>query len=73
MAGECCLKGFRWNGETRGREDKLESQSCYVTGENSDAAVMIVTDLYGWTFPNIRLLADHYAEEAGVTVYIPDL
>lgn len=25
-----------------------------------------------WTFPNIRLLADHYAEEAGATVYVPD-
>ena len=29
-------------------------------------------DLLGWTFPNTRLLADHYAREANATVYVPD-
>jgi len=33
---------------------------------------MIVHDLLGWTFPNVRLLADHYARGADVTVYVPD-
>ncbi|ODH48523.1 hypothetical protein GX48_05391 [Paracoccidioides brasiliensis] len=33
---------------------------------------MIVYDLLGWTFPNVRLLADHYARQANVTVYVPD-
>lgn len=29
-------------------------------------------DVFGWTFPNLRLLADHYAKEADATVYLPD-
>jgi len=33
---------------------------------------MIVHDIFGWTLNNTRLLADHYAEEADVTVYLPD-
>lgn len=34
---------------------------------------MIIHDLYGWEFPNTRLLADHYADEVNATVYVPDL
>ncbi|BEI83409.1 hypothetical protein CcaverHIS002_0400130 [Cutaneotrichosporon cavernicola] len=30
------------------------------------------SNLYGWTFNNIRLLADQYADEVGATVYVPD-
>ncbi|KIX93007.1 uncharacterized protein Z520_11280 [Fonsecaea multimorphosa CBS 102226] len=33
---------------------------------------MIIHDLFGWTFRNTRLLADHYAKEADATVYVPD-
>lgn len=33
---------------------------------------MIIVDLLGWTFGNVRLLADHYAREANATVYVPD-
>lgn len=41
-------------------------------GSNPDAGVLVIADLFGWTFPNVRLLADHYAREANVTVYVPD-
>src|SRR5690348_13143457 len=34
--------------------------------------VLLIHDLFGWTFPNIRLLADHYAAETSSTVYAPD-
>jgi hypothetical protein len=70
---ECCKTGFRWEGKPVGTESKLASLNTYVTGSNKDAAVLIVHDLFGWTFPNARILADHYAEEADVTVYLPDL
>ena len=70
---ECCKTGFRWEGNPVGMESKLASHDTYVTGSNKDAAVLIVHDLFGWTFPNARILADHYAEEADVTVYLPDL
>jgi dienelactone hydrolase len=55
-----------------GRLDKLAQNDAYVTGDNSDKAVLLIHDLLGWTFPNIRLLADHYAQEVDATVYVPD-
>lgn len=68
----CCTKGFKWDGEPTGRTERLEDLDCYVTGKNTKAAVLIIHDLFGWTLPNIRLLADHYAKEADVTAYVPD-
>ncbi|KAF7535363.1 hypothetical protein G7054_g5463 [Neopestalotiopsis clavispora] len=69
---ECCLKGIQWEATPVGNESELAGRRCYVTGTNSSAAVMIIHDLYGWTFNNTRLLADHYAKEIGATVYLPD-
>ena len=69
----CCLKGFKWDAEPQGRETKVNELSCYVAGTNPDIAIVVIHDLYGWTFPNTRLLADHYAAEVGATVYVPDL
>ncbi|KAI9162808.1 dienelactone hydrolase [Paramyrothecium foliicola] len=68
----CCLKGFEWDGTPAGQVGKLANNDAYITGENPDAAVLFIHDLFGWTFKNIRLLADHYAREANVTVYVPD-
>jgi hypothetical protein len=68
----CCLKGFEWEGTPVGRIDKLAKINAYVTGDNPDIAVLLIHDLLGWTFPNVRLLADHYARETNATAYIPD-
>lgn len=68
----CCLKVFEWDGELTGRIGKLTNNEAYIVGDSPDAAVMIISDLLGWTFSNVRLLADHYAREANATVYIPD-
>jgi len=73
MTSDCCLKGFRWNGQPKGHETKVGGNDTYVTGSNPDVAIIVIADLFGWTFPNTRLLADHYAEEANATVYVPDL
>ncbi|KAK0880995.1 hypothetical protein LTR87_005116 [Friedmanniomyces endolithicus] len=71
----CCVKGFEWNGTPEGKAIAFPTTSnqAYVTGSNSDAAVMLITDAFGWDFINNRLLADHFAREANVTVYMPDL
>jgi dienelactone hydrolase len=69
----CCLRGFKWDDTPKGREESLGDQKYYVAGSNSDVAIMVVHDLYGWTFPNVRLLADQFAAEVGATVYVPDL
>lgn len=68
----CCLKGFEWDGTPTGRIEKLAGKDAYVTGSNPSAAILIVHDLFGWAFSNVRLLADHYAREADATVYVPD-
>lgn len=73
MTSQCCLSGFTWDGTPVGKETKLADKNTYVTGSNKDVAIMIVHDLFGWTLPNLRLLADHYAKEADATVYMPDL
>jgi dienelactone hydrolase len=67
------LKGFRWGGKTQGQETVVNKQNCYVTGNSPGVAIIVIHDLYGWTFPNTRLLADSYAAEVGATVYVPDL
>ncbi|KAL8824992.1 MAG: hypothetical protein Q9170_007974 [Blastenia crenularia] len=68
----CCISGFSWNGQPIGQESKLANLNTYVSGTNKDVAILIVHDVFGWTFTNTRLLADHYAKEVDATVYVPD-
>ncbi|KAI2602469.1 dienelactone hydrolase family protein [Hypoxylon sp. NC1633] len=68
----CCLKGFKWSGTPVGKTGKLGDNDTYITGDNPDVAILIIHDIFGWTFPNLRLLADHFAQEANATVYLPD-
>ncbi|KAI1215179.1 dienelactone hydrolase family protein [Annulohypoxylon truncatum] len=69
---ECCIKGFKWSGTPTGKISKLNDNDVYIAGDNPDVAVMIIHDVLGWTFPNARLLADHFANEINATVYLPD-
>lgn len=73
MACNNCKAGFKWDGATTGRDTTLNKAKAYVTGDNKDRAILIITDIFGHTLPNIRILADHYAKEADATVYIPDV
>lgn len=50
----------------------MAKNKTYVAGDNKDAAILLIHDVYGWKFPNLRLLADHYAKEANATVFLPD-
>jgi hypothetical protein len=70
---QCCLQGFEWDGTPNGKESTLANNKAYVTGSNPDVAIMVIADLFGWTFINERLLSDHYAKEADATVFMPDL
>ncbi|OCK85369.1 endo-1,3-1,4-beta-D-glucanase [Lepidopterella palustris CBS 459.81] len=72
MSTDCCKSGFNWDGKPTGKETTLAGNKAYVTGSNKDAAILFVHDVFGWTFNNLRLLADHYAKEANATVYLPD-
>ena len=70
---DCRRKGFRWDGEPIGREDRLDENKAYIVGDNTSRAVVVCHDGLGWESNNTRLLADHYAQEIGATVYVPDL
>lgn len=69
---DCCKSGFKWDGQPTGTETKLGEVDAYVTGDSKSAAVLIIADIFGWTLTNVRVLADHFAKEANVTVYLPD-
>ncbi|KIV94935.1 hypothetical protein PV10_02649 [Exophiala mesophila] len=71
----CCISGSVHSGTPSGREDTIGGLPTYIS-EPSDGStsktVVFVTDIFGWKFQNVRLLADNYAK-AGFYVYIPDL
>lgn len=71
---KCCYQGFEWEGTPTGQISKLANNDVYIAGDSSasDIAVLYVADMFGWTFKNNRLLADHIAREVGATVYVPD-
>ncbi|KAI8935705.1 hypothetical protein NX059_007226 [Plenodomus lindquistii] len=72
---ECCLSGKIQKGEPTGTEKQIGGLDTYVS-EPKDAkdfkVVVFLVDIFGWKFPNVRLLADSYAK-AGYTAYIPDV
>ena len=81
MASDCCFRGFLWGQEPKGREITFAcGNKSYITSRDNsgssgyaEAAIMLIHDLFGWTFRNTRILADALAKEVGATVYVPDL
>jgi dienelactone hydrolase len=71
---KCCYQGFEWEGSPTGQTAKLANKDVYIASDSSasDIAILFVADMFGWTFRNNRLLADHIAREVGATVYVPD-
>ncbi|KAI0482085.1 endo-1,3-1,4-beta-D-glucanase [Xylariaceae sp. FL0804] len=70
--GDCCKTGFNWGGTPTGTETTIAGFKAYKAGTSKKAAIYMIHDVFGWTFPNLRLLADHFAKEADATVYLPD-
>ena len=73
----CCTSGFSWHGTPQGRESKIFDHDVYIAGddddEKKDVAILFLHDIFGWTFGNNRLLADHFAREVGGRVFVVDL
>jgi len=72
---ECCLSGKVQTGKPTGTVEEIGTLKTYVSApeNNSKAKVVIfITDIFGYEFPNVRLLADNYAKE-GFFALIPDL
>ncbi|GAU12020.1 hypothetical protein TSUD_196440 [Trifolium subterraneum] len=74
MSGpECCSNPPTLNPNAgAGHVDKLGALNAYIAGSpNSNSAVLLVTDIYGYEAPNLRKLADKVAA-AGYYVVAPD-
>lgn len=75
--GQCCLEGFRHEGEPRGEMIKIanDSISAYLAtpaaDKNKNVGILYIADIFGlWN--NSKLLADEFAKN-GYTCLIPDL
>jgi dienelactone hydrolase len=71
----CCLSGSVHSGNPSGREDTIGGLDSYIaepSSKSTSKTIVFITDIFGWKFKNVRLLADNYAK-AGFYCYIPDL
>ena len=78
-----CVKGFADVGEPRGTDERVGGCAAYVARPRTTTttttttpvrkALVICTDIFGHTPTNVRLIADRFAEDAGVLVVVPDL
>ena len=69
---DCCKLGFKWDRKLVGHEVNLDKNKVYITGSNKHAAVLLIHDIFGWKFPNLRFLVNHFTKEANCTCYISD-
>lgn len=70
----CCLSGAVHEGKPTGRVDTIGGLQTYIAepkNGSTSKSVVFISDIFGWEFPNVRLLADEYAL-AGFYTYIPD-
>ncbi|KAL8934854.1 MAG: hypothetical protein Q9216_005707 [Gyalolechia sp. 2 TL-2023] len=70
----CCLSGALHEGKPTGRIDTIGGLQTYVAEPKNGSktkSIVFISDIFGWEFPNTRLLADEYAL-AGFYTYIPD-
>jgi len=76
MACPDCFRGGITTSHPTGTETTIHGLSTYVAepedGVTPKGLIVIITDAFGWVFPNNRVLADHYAKRGGFLVYCPD-
>ncbi|KDQ11033.1 hypothetical protein BOTBODRAFT_136319 [Botryobasidium botryosum FD-172 SS1] len=71
----CCASGYLHEGTPTGAVEKIANLNVYVSKPSSGSkakSVLFISDIFGWDYPNARLLADEYAK-AGFYVYVPDI
>ncbi|KAH7410447.1 dienelactone hydrolase [Phaeosphaeria sp. MPI-PUGE-AT-0046c] len=74
----CCVSGVLHEGTPVGEVKDIGNTRAYFahppasSTSTSTHAILILTDVYGFTFPNTRLIADNFASLGYLTV-IPDL
>jgi len=72
MSSPCCVDpGAKQTHETQGSEEKIGGVNTYKTGQGK-SAIIIFTDVFGYSFINAQKLADSFAQGSQTTVLIPD-
>jgi dienelactone hydrolase len=69
-----CLSGHVKDGKPSGIVATIHGFSTYVARPEGTpkGLVVLIPDVFGWELSNCRLLADAYAKEGGLLVYLPN-
>ena len=70
-SSHCTNPGAKQTHKSQGRREQVSGLNTYKTGEGK-SAIVISTDIFGYTFVNNQKIADRLAEGTGATVFIPD-
>ena len=81
MSCSNCFKGIIHEGTPRGQEVKIHGRDTYVaeppirssSRQTVSGIIVILSDAFGWTFVNSRVLADELARKGHYRVYLPDV
>lgn len=71
----CCISGYLHTGTPKGTEETVHGLPTYVSpGKQADKCktVVFLADIFGFQLPNVRLLADEWADQ-GYYVLVPDI
>jgi dienelactone hydrolase len=72
MCSRCCVDpGAKQSHTAQGNEVTIAGFKTYKTGQGK-AAIVIFTDVFGFSFINTRKIADTFGHDVGTTVLIPD-
>jgi dienelactone hydrolase len=72
MSHEHCAIGSIHKGTPIGTESVIANRKAYVVGSNKTNSILYLTDVFGYEANNHRLIADTFAKELPVTVYVGD-
>ncbi|KAI2633398.1 dienelactone hydrolase family protein [Xylaria nigripes] len=71
-----CFSGAIHDGTPTGAVTKLHGLDVYVaepaSGNPPKGIIVLIPDIFGWAFVNIRLMADGFAKKKDYRVYVPD-
>lgn len=73
---QCCASGTLHTGTPKGTVSQLHGLPVYIASPPSNTSpkgiVVILPDIFGWTLPNTRILADNFAAKGDFLVMLPD-
>jgi dienelactone hydrolase len=72
----CCASGSLHTGTPTGTVSQLHGLPVYIASpppnKSPKGVVVILPDIFGWTLPNTRILADNFAAKGDFLVILPD-